>query len=455
MCYTTHNNELSNVVPFKNQLMKQFFISLTLLLIVIASFAQNKYPFQLTLEPAFMNGFAGLQSYAWAQDGDLLLLIGGRKDGLHRRQPFAAFNKQFNNTDLIVIDFKNEKVWSKSVVDLPASIAEQLQSTNMQFYQQANQLVLIGGYGYSETAKNHITYPALIIIQVKELINAITKNNNTSSFINQLNDDRMAVTGGRLNQLNNTYFLVGGQRFTGRYNPMGPDHGPGFTQEYTNQIRQFQLKKNENSISIKNYKAITDSSFHRRDYNLLMQLDKEGKEMLTIFSGVFQYKKDVPFTTLIDIKKDIFNEVEGFNQQFSHYHTATLPIYSKKSKTMFSIFFGGIAQYYKNDQEEIVKDDNVPFVKSISVIERNKTTIKEYLLPEPMPGYFGAASEFIPAKSFITDNGMLQLDEMPNTKTLIGYIVGGIDSRAPNVFWSNEGDPSRASPVIWKVYITK
>ena len=293
--------------------MKQFFISLTLLLIVIASFAQNKYPFQLTLEPAFMNGFAGLQSYAWAQDGDLLLLIGGRKDGLHRRQPFAAFNKQFNNTDLIVIDFKNEKVWSKSVVDLPASIAEQLQSTNMQFYQQANQLVLIGGYGYSETAKNHITHPALITIQVKELINAIIKDNNTSSFINQLNDERMAVTGGRLNQLNNTYFLVGGQRFTGRYNPMGPDHGPGFTQEYTNQIRQFQLKKNKNSISIENYKAITDSSFHRRDYNLLMQLDKDGKEMLTIFSGVFQYKKDVPFTTLIDIKKDSFNEVEGFN----------------------------------------------------------------------------------------------------------------------------------------------
>lgn len=53
----------------------------------------------------------------------------------------------------------------------------------------------------------------------------------------------MAVTGGRLNQINNTYFLVGGQRFTGRYNPMGPEHGPGFTQEYTNQIKQFQLKK--------------------------------------------------------------------------------------------------------------------------------------------------------------------------------------------------------------------
>ena len=173
--------------------MKQFFISLSLFLIIISSSAQNNYPFHFTLEPTIINGFTGLQSYAWAQEGDLLLLIGGRKDGLHRRQPFAAFNKQFNNTDLIVIDLKNEKVWSKSVVDLAASIAEQLQSTNMQFYQQDNQLVLIGGYGYSETAKNHITYPALISIQVKELMNAITNDAAIAPFIHQLADDSIKL----------------------------------------------------------------------------------------------------------------------------------------------------------------------------------------------------------------------------------------------------------------------
>lgn len=60
----------------------------------------------------------------------------------------------------------------------------------MQFYQQDNQLVLIGGYGYSETAKNHITYPALISIQVKELINAITNNDSISPFIQQLADEK-------------------------------------------------------------------------------------------------------------------------------------------------------------------------------------------------------------------------------------------------------------------------
>ncbi len=435
--------------------MRHALVFLLLFLVNLSIEAQNKYPFSFTLEPVLLNDFPGLQSYAYAKDGNLLLLIGGRIDGLHRRQPFAAFNKKFNNTDLFVIDIEKEKVWTKSVNSLPASIAEQLQSTNMQFFQEGNQLILIGGYGYSETEKDHITYPSLITIQVKELINSIMNDGDISYFFNQIIDERMAVTGGRLNKLNNKFFLVGGQRFTGRYNPMGPDHGPGFTQQYTNQIRKFQLKKSETGFSIENYSAITDSLLHRRDYNLLTQIDKEGKEILTIYSGVFQYDKDVPFTTLIDITEKSYKEINGFNQQFSHYHTATLPIYSKKNKIMYAVFFGGIAQYYKNDQSETVKDDNVPFVKSISVIERNNNTIKEYILPNPMPGYFGAAAEFISKEHFFSNNGIFQLDEISKSKVLIGYIVGGIDSRAPNVFWSNEADPSRASPVIWKVFINK
>ena len=73
-----------------------------------------------------------------------------------------------------------------------------------------------------------------------------------------------------------------------------------------------------------------------------------------------------------------------------------------------------------------------------------------------MPGYFGAAAEFIPAdENLFTPNGILDLDKAGKKPLMAGYIIGGIDSRAPNVFWSNEADPSRASPVIWKVYIRK
>lgn len=434
----------------------KYIFQILLLLITTSIAAQDKYPFDITLEPVITNDFTGLQSYAWAKSDDLLLLVGGRTDGLHRRQPFAAFTKTYNNTELIVLDLKTKKVWKKNIQSLPASISEQLQSSNMEFYQQNDQLIIIGGYGYSETKRDHITYPSIISIKVKELIQAIIKDEPIQEYILQLSDERMAVTGGKLIQLNNVFYLVGGQRFDGRYNPHGPDHGPGFSQQYTNQIRKFNVESVNNKLTVNNYKAVTDSLLlHRRDYNLLPQIDVNGKPYVTIFSGVFQYEKDIPFTTLVDINESDHSEVPDFDQQFSHYHTATLPIYSNKNKIMYNVFFGGIAQYFKDENNETVKDDNIPFVKSISVVERKMGKTKEYLLPDDMPGYFGAASEFIPInqKLYFTNN-VLDFDKSSG-KQLVGYIIGGIDSRAPNVFWSNERDASRASPVIWEVYMTK
>ena len=152
------------------------------LIVLLSNFISNSQdvPFVVKLEPVIPEGFKGLQSYAWAKHEDKVLLIGGRTDGLHRRQPFASFNKKYNNTELIVLDLKKEKVWKKSILSLPAALAEQLQSSNMEFFQQGNQLLIIGGYGYSETKKDHITHSSLISIKVKELINAIINNQDIS-----------------------------------------------------------------------------------------------------------------------------------------------------------------------------------------------------------------------------------------------------------------------------------
>ncbi len=437
--------------------MKAFLTALIIILLNLTGTSQENFPYKISLEPMIPEGFSGLQSYAWAKSGNKILLVGGRTDGLHRRQPFASFNKKHNNTDLIVLDVKTEKVWKKSVSGFPALLAEQLQSSNTEFYQQQNDLIVIGGYGYSETKRDHITHPALLKINVKETIDGIINNTDITSFITQLIDERMAVTGGHLNKLDNLFYLVGGQRFDGRYNPHGPDHGPGFSQKYTNQIRKFLITEKGNEIAIENYTAVTDSALlHRRDYNLLNQYDENGREMLTIYSGVFQYEKDLPYTTLIDITANNHNEVKNFNQQFSHYHSATLPAYDKIKKTLYTIFFGGIAQKYIDQSGTVKTDNDVPFVKHISVVERNATGIKEYLLPEQLSGYFGAAAEFIPAdETSYSNNDILQLERMGTKPLLAGYIIGGIDSRAPNIFWSNEAEPSRASPVIWKVYLSK
>ncbi len=435
--------------------MKYFLFLLYMVTAGPYSYTQNMFPYSIKLEPVIPNGFTGLQSFAWAKAGNKVLLIGGRTDGLHKRQPFASFSNNFNNTELLVIDLATETIWRKPVSTLATPLAEQLQSTNMAFFQNGNQLVITGGYGYSESVKDHITYPALITIAVSEIINAIVTGKEISPFIKQVNDERMAVTGGRLNKLGSNYYLVGGQRFTGRYNPHGPDHGPGFSQQYTNQIRKFNIAERNGMTQIEKYSVITDSALlHRRDYNLLPQYDEKGNEMLTIYSGVFQYNKNIPFTTLVDITENIHRELSGFNQQFSHYHSATLAAFDKKNNTTYSLFFGGIAQNYQDSMGAVKNDNNVPFVKHISVVERTGSSIREYLIPEKFSGYFGAAAEFIPAnRNLYTGNGLLKLETVKRKTMLAGYIIGGIDSRAANIFWSNDAEASRASPVIWKVYI--
>jgi hypothetical protein len=327
----------------------------------------------------------------------------------------------------------------------------------LEFCQVENKLIIAGGYGFSKSADDHITYPHLTIIQVDRLINAIINTQPLMDVIVQIRDERMAVTGGRLVKLGDTLLLAGGQRFDGRYNPMGPDHGPGFTQQYTNEIRKFNIE-NENDIPIiKNLTAIHDSiNLHRRDYNLVPQIFSNDEMGYTMYSGVFQYNANLPFTNLVDIVSGSYKVKNDFNQQLNHYHSAVLPIYDRAAASMYSIFFGGIAQYYPAINGKLVNDKDVPFTKTISVVIRNADKAEETWLPIQMPGYLGAAAEFIfaPAtkmyKEGIADAGSLKADE-----TLLGYIVGGINSSAKNIFWDNEGEESKASGRVLKVYVKK
>lgn len=414
-------------------------------------------PFSVKLEPLRIEGFNGIHSYCWAQADDKILLIGGRTDGLHKRQPFASFKALYNNTEVFVIDPLTGKTWKKSLLSLEPGLADQLQSSNMEFYQDGNQLLLAGGYGYSTEKGKHLTYPYLVIINVKELIESVIENKDIKNNIRRIPDENMAVTGGKLNKLEETFYLTGGHRFDGAYNPHGPDHGPGYSQLYTNQIRKFRLANVGDNWKITGYDTVTDTMLlHRRDYNLLPHTDKNGNKMFTMYAGVFQYAKDLPFTTLVDISADGVKEIPGFNQQFCHYHTAGFPVHNQATQTEYSLFFGGIAMNFKDSSGRILGDSNVPFVKHISVVERKDDQFTEYTIPVDMNGFYGASAEFIPAwNTGLFDDGMLEFSKLKNGEQLVGYIPGGIISTGPNVLWSNNPDASKASPVIWKVYLIK
>jgi hypothetical protein len=123
---------------------------------------------------------------------------------------------------------------------------------------------------------------------------------------------------------------------------------------------------------------------------------------------------------------------------------------------MHTVFFGGIAQYY-NDGGTLVQDNNVPFVRTIARVTREANgTMGEHLMPIQMPGYMGAGSEFILNPLVPHDEQhIIELDNLSEDTTLVGYIYGGIHSSAANIFFVNTGTESLASNQLMNVYLVK
>ncbi|TVR84927.1 MAG: hypothetical protein EA409_00220 [Saprospirales bacterium] len=432
-------------------------ITILLLIVSLDAQSQSNFNYEISLVPVSVDNLPGLHSYAFAQHQGKWVVIGGRRDGIHARQPFNAFPQSFNNSDILVIDPVNKEYWSSSVEILPLGLREQLQSTNMNFYQDGDHLIIIGGYAYSPSANDHITFPKLAVLELPELVDAIINGSDITPFFSQQHDERMAVTGGQLGKLGDYYYLVGGHRFDGRYNPHGPNHGPGFSQEYTNQIRKFRLGWGEGEPAIEDYSAITDAiHLRRRDYNLVPQILADDKEGYMISSGVFQINEDLPFLYPVYISEDGYEPIPGFNQYLSNYHSPKVGLYDSNTGQMHNLFFGGISQYYY-ENGELVRDDLVPFVNTISLMTRHSDgSHEEFVLPIEMPGLRGASAEFIVNPDLPQyQNKAIKLSEIEEEEFLLGYIYGGIYSPIRNAFATNQTHLTEADDVIYEIRLKK
>ncbi len=435
-------------------IMKRLLLSLLLVTQYSAvACAQVNDDFSVELVPISIDGVPGLQSYAIAQHNGQWLVVGGRTEGIHARQGHSSFPVANNNSMMYVIDINSRQVWSIPVDSLPTTISEQLQSTNMQFLQDGEQLIVTGGYAFSKSQNRHITYPYITVIDVPGAINAIVGNQAIEQHITQVEDEAFALTGGQLGKLGEVYYLVGGHRFDGRYNPHGPDHGMGFKQEYSNEIRKFLLTGSGASLSIEHLGVQRDEDhLRRRDFNLLPQVFDDGSEGLTISSGVFQKAVDLPFLYPVEITTDGYKPIEGFSQLLSNYHSAKVSLYSSSTNQMHHIFFGGISQYYL-DGGNLVKDDQVPFVRTISRLTRSGSgNWEEVALPVEMPGLVGAGAEFILNTDLATNGSRtLNLDLLSRDGTVLGYVYGGISSPMKHAFFDYETAKTNAESTIYEV----
>jgi hypothetical protein len=433
--------------------MKAKIIVLFLLLFKL-SYSQSTFNYTVELFTDSVTGMPGLHSYAFGQHGNKWVFIGGRADGLHARQPFNSFPKLQNNTKIYVVDIATKQVWNASVSSLATSIAEQLQSTNMCYYQGADTLYIIGGYAFSETANDHITFPYLTTVNVPGLINAVVAGTPIDGNFKQVTSDAFAVTGGQLGKINTTFYLVGGHKFMGRYNPMG---NPTYTQSYTNQIRKFTINNSGSQLSYANYDTVTDPiHLHRRDYNLISQVFNNGNVGYTISSGVFQTNIDLPYLYPVDFDENGYTPVTAFSQYLSNYHSAHVSLFDSLENTNHTLFFGGMSQYYYQNGA-LVQDSQVPFVKTISLLTRDANNVlQEYQLPVEMPGLEGAGAEFIVNENLPRyDSDIIKLSTINQDTVLLGYIFGGIKSSILNAFGTNQTGLTNASSRFYGVKLIR
>ena len=436
------------------QLKMKTLIKILLLLISSFAFSQSTFDYQVQLTPISIPNFPGIHSYAFAQYSGKWLIIGGRIDGIHARQPFNSFPSASNNTNIFVVDINTNQFWSASVNSLSTNLKEQLQATNFNFYQDGNTLYVIGGYAFSATANDHITFNKMTAVDVPSLINAVINGTSISISFKQMTNENLAVNGGQLGKIGNTFYLVGGHRFDGRYNPM---NNPTYVQTYTNGIKKFTIDNSGSQLSISNYEVVTDAvHLHRRDYNLLPQVFPNGELGYTISSGVFQVNVDLPFLYPVDIKASGYFPQTTFNQYLSNYHSAKSCLYDAVTNRMHNLFFGGLSQYYYNGTT-LVQDDTVPFVNTISRTTRFADgSLQEYQMPETMPALKGTSAEFMPNKTLPHfSNEVIKLNEIVENEFVIGHIVGGLSSPTTSPFSNNQTSTTSASATIYEVKLIK
>lgn len=428
---------------------------IVLFLLFWASFIEAPAQWTVLVKPRNIVGMPALQSFAAAEFTGRWIFIGGRVDGLHQRQPPRSFLASERNAHVWLVDPSGGAVKRASVSSLPVDLADQLSSTNVEFEHIGTRLYLIGGYGYSRSAGDHATFNAMIIVDLPKLVQEIENGVLTEAPFQRVLDDRFAVTGGGLGVLGDEFVLAGGQRFDGRYNPM---NGSSFTQKYTDEVRYFRIDTSGPKPRITDYRSYSNAvELHRRDYNFVPMVNRDGLHSYTMFSGVFQIPDDSPYLTVVDIDDSGYVVRNGARQYLSHYHSAVLPMVDSTEGAMHTVFFGGMSQYDVDGTGMLTRNDSVPFRRTISKMSQyTDGTTRETKLPSSMPDLLGAGAEFMIDPSVpTTEHGVVLLHRMVGDTLPMGSIVGGIRSSAPNIFWVNDGSQSTANAVIYDVLLVR
>jgi hypothetical protein len=367
------------------------------------------------------------------------------------------------------------------VTNLPPQLAGPLTATNPEFVQVGGELYIVGGYGQDLPNPGLTTFGTITKIDVVGLIKAITVGQpSIAKFFKQnaAPDNRLKVAGGGLKAWQNTFYLIFGQDFSGVYSIQNYqyDRAGGQFQQYTEKVRVFTLNPD---LSINAYNRIDggydpSQPYHRRDLNVADIIQADGATPAAcIYGGVFRAGQTAGYTTPIDLTFATTPSTVavrgGFQQALNHYDCANVTIFDTTSSSSFTTFFGGISQYHYDvatntlveDQQNFPKGVNgLPFINSISTIQHQPAAgaFAQFIQPTALPALVGTDAQFLASPTLQTSgqlfpNGVINLAKLSG-RTLVGHIVGGIESYGPYSLLVKQKPSTVASTRLFEIWIT-
>lgn len=426
---------------------------------------------EISLAPAPVPTLHSVAAAKW--DGQWMLLA-GRTSGLHGLTGQNAFDPQFENRSVWIIDPVSRLSWSKSLSEsnpasgLTADIVDSLSSVNTQFHQTGVRLVVVGGYGYKRSAADHKTYDTLTFIDLPGLFGWVKQpagleTSRAADHIRQIRNTYFQVTGGSLEKLDGEYQLVMGQNYDGRYRPF-------FNGTYTNQVRRFKVIEGPSgpAVAVESMLATPQKpEYRRRDLNVATILEagpQPGQflERAVVYSGVFT-TEDGAWTVPVVIAPggvvtmDDPVAPETLRQGFQIYHSAKAGLFHRATGEMHMVMFGGLT-ILEHDAVSgtFSRDDQVPFTNQCGVvIRRADGSFKQHFLDTRFPLIpsvenkelrFGTNAEFFPAEGIpMLHPKVIDLAAIRG-ETVIGHIFGGIMADAGNR--GNTGASGRVFEVV-------
>lgn len=421
-------------------------------LVIYSHYSYSQTEYKIHCDTQRMENWPGVHSFIYGILNDTLIIFGGRIDGLHEKE--SGFERKKTNDSTYLICIKNRTCKAYKTPFYTIQLHDAMTMANSLFTQKGDDLYFIGGYGENSSASYH-TMPSLSKLNLRSYKNALDLNSNKFDY-NQIIDSTFAIAGGQMLFLDGKLFVVGGHKFTGKYN----DSSSKIIQSYTNKASIYTIAFFNDSFIVQKDKEIYDEfNFHRRDFNLTYNIDQNGETKLMLFSGVFLENENRPFFNLAELNYNGYKDVENFEQRFANYHCGKVGFYNKKNKSFSFYFIGGMSEYYKDSIGNISRDPFIPFVKHISKVHRDSSGVfTETILQDTLPAFLGTNGEFIINPKInrlfqdIIDENELRYDTLE-----LGFILGGIlnPTETRNPYASNLANMTISNPYLINIRFIK